>query len=289
MHDKVAVITGAASGLGLAYAKALASAGASVVINDYDSTVGASARNAAASIDPSGAKVIGLDGDVRDVRAMGAVVAAAVERFGGLDIVIANAGIDRLGYVHEMTYETWRSVVDVHIDGTFNVIHHAVPHLIKRRGGTILTSGSAGAFAPIARHLPYAAAKAALFGMNQVLATELGPHGITVNSIWPGLSRTHIVDDYAADAMAAGLMDEVGAEQFKNSAQPPENVTPLMLYLCSDGARHITGRTFSIMHGQLSSVSPPGQDLLATAATPLWTYAEIVDALGRDASPTDAR
>ncbi|MGE0878335.1 MAG: SDR family NAD(P)-dependent oxidoreductase [Acidimicrobiia bacterium] len=270
MEGKVAVVTGAASGLGLVYAKAFVAEGAYVAINDLSTSAAAAAL---------GARAIGVDGDVRDPDAMATLVDAAVRAFGGIDIVIANAGIDRLGYVHEMSYETWRSTVAVHIDGAFNVVHHAVPHLIARGGGTIVSSGSAGGFVPMARHLPYAAAKAALFGMNIVLATELAPYAINVNSIWPGLSRTHIVDDFADDALAAGIMDAAAVEAFKASAQPPENVVPLLLYLCSPAGRRITGRTLSIMHGHLAEMLPPAEGNHADAATERWTDEAMAEAM----------
>jgi 3-hydroxybutyrate dehydrogenase len=275
---KVAVVTGAASGLGLVFARALAADGATVVLNDWDPVQGATAETAAAAIRSDGGTAIGVDADVRDFGAMKRLVDTAVEHCGGIDIVIANAGIDRLAPVHDMTLETWRAVTGVHVDGTFNVVHHAVPHLVARGSGTILTTGSAGAFVPMPRHLPYAAAKAALFGMNLVLAAELQPHDINVNSIWPGLARTSIVDDFAEDARVAGIMDEAQIEQFKASAQPPENVAPLVLHLCSAAGHHITGHTFSIMGDRLALVPPPSETEPVTTTSSRWTVAAVAAA-----------
>jgi NAD(P)-dependent dehydrogenase (short-subunit alcohol dehydrogenase family) len=269
LAGKVALVTGAAGGLGRAFSSALEDEGAVVAGLDLPGT--ASEHHA----------------DVRDFDEVGAVVEAVVQRHGRLDIVVSNAGIERLGFIHELSPSDWRDTLDVHVVGAFNVLRHTTPLLRDQRSGSVIVIGSAGAFTATVRHSPYGAAKAALFSIAYKASLDLQPHGVTVNCVWPGLARTGLVEHFAEDWRSSGLMSPTEYEDFLARAEPPEHIAPLVVFLASDEARTITGRTFSISGGQVRLVPLPQPGPAATASGEAWTVDELAAKLP-ELLPTDA-
>jgi len=187
LEGKVAVVTGAGSGVGRAYAHALAAEGAKVIVNDFAAS---SAEQVVSEISATGGFAQANGDDVSSFEASGRIIEQARNAFGSIDILIANAGIIRPGNMHEVTGDDWGKVLAVHANGTFNCYRHAVPHMIRQNSGTVITTGAK----PIDKHFPglgaYRAAKAAILVLTLNAAKELVGYKINVNSIMPGATAT---------------------------------------------------------------------------------------------------
>ncbi len=236
------IVTGAGQGLGRAHALALAEAGASVVVND----IGTAAHDVASTIRARGGTALPVLGDVADWRAAEQLVAAAVAEFGRLDALVNNAGIVRDRMLVSMTEEDWDAVMRVDLKGHFCPLRHAAVHwrAIAKRGEPVSarivnTSSGAGLLGSVGQG-NYAAAKAGVAALTQVAAAELGRYGITVNGIAPA-ARTPMTEQVFADAMRA---PEAGFD-----AMDPANVSPLVVWLCSERSGAVSGRMFEVEGG----------------------------------------
>jgi NAD(P)-dependent dehydrogenase (short-subunit alcohol dehydrogenase family) len=188
LRGKVALVTGAARGIGLETAKALGARGASVVLVDLDA---GAAERAAAQVDD--ARATGVGADVTDRAAMQRAVAGAVERFGGLDVVVANAGIaPRAATVRAMTPENFERVLDVNLNGVYRTVDAALPEIV-RRGGHVVVIASIYAFANGAGVAPYAMSKAGVEALGRSLRVELRPHGASASVAYFGWIDTQMV------------------------------------------------------------------------------------------------
>jgi NAD(P)-dependent dehydrogenase (short-subunit alcohol dehydrogenase family) len=181
-------------------------------------------------------------------------VAAALERFGHIDILFNNAGICAYGLTHELSEEAWDAMIDINLKGPWIVGKHIIPGMIDRRAGTIVNNSSIAGMRGMARLSHYAASKWGLTGLTKSWAIELAPYGIRVNSIHPTGVNTPMNDGLAALEGATPL--EI-AERSAGNLLPvpwiePEEVAEAVIYLCSDNARNITGTQFVIDAGLLS-------------------------------------
>ena len=205
LDGKVALVTGAARGIGFATARALAARGASVVIVDLDADA---AARAAADVHPT--KAIGLAADVTDRGALQRAVATTVDRFGGLDVVVANAGIvSRGATLHAMATESFERVLDVNLYGVYRTVDVALPEVV-RRGGHVVVIASVYAFVNGMGAIPYAISKAGVEQLGRALRVELVPHGASASVAYFGFIDTEMVhlgidDDPLADAMLDAL------------------------------------------------------------------------------------
>ena len=205
LDGKVALVTGAARGIGFATARALAARGASVVIVDLDA---GAAEGAAADVHPT--KALGLAADVTDRGAMQRAVATTVERFGGLDVVVANAGIvSRAASMHAMATESFERVLDVNLYGVYRTVDVALPEIV-RRGGHVVVIASIYAFLNGAGAIPYAISKAGVEQLGRALRVELVPHGASASVAYFGFIDTEMVhlgidQDPLADEMLDSL------------------------------------------------------------------------------------
>jgi 3-oxoacyl-[acyl-carrier protein] reductase len=242
---RVAVVTGAARGIGFGTASRFAEEGASVAILDLDE---AAASEAAAKLGP--AKAVGIACDVSDAASAEAAVERVVSELGGIHILVNNAGITRDNLLFKMTEEDWDLVLGVHLKGAFLMTKAAQKHFVEQKYGKILNLSSVSALGNRGQ-ANYSAAKMGVQGFTRTLGIELGPYGINANAIAPGFIATDMTD-----ATAARLKMDV--EEFRRlnaEANPvrrvgfPEDIAAAAAFLCSDEASYITGQTLYVDGG----------------------------------------
>lgn len=276
MDGKVALITGAARGLGRAFALRLAEEGADIIAVDACLQVGRTPYPSAAPVDlaETGKLVEALDrrviteqADVRDLGALQAVVARAVAEFGHLDVVCANAGIAGAGPGWELSEEDFQDVIDVNLTGVWKTLRATVPTLIEQGtgGAIVLTSSIAGLIAfPNLAH--YTAAKHGVTGLMRTFAVELAPYGIRVNSVHPASVSTDMIHNESIYALFTGLQGASREEATPGLAAmnalnvpwvEPADVSNAVLFLASDDARFITGTAQVIDAGAMQPFKIP--------------------------------
>jgi NAD(P)-dependent dehydrogenase (short-subunit alcohol dehydrogenase family) len=243
--NRVVIVTGAGRGIGRAHALAFGAAGARVVVNDLSAAV---AGEVAELIGPRA--VVNTD-DVGTWAGAQRLVDTAVSEFGGLDVLVNNAGIVRDRMIVSCGEDEWDEVVRVHLKGHFATLHHAAAHwrAVHKAGGAVSgrvinTSSGAGIFGSVGQ-ANYSAAKAGIASMTLVAAAELARYGITVNAIAPA-ARTRMTEATFGETMAA---PEDGFD-----AMAPENISPLVVWLGSEEAGDVTGRMFEVDGGRVCVV-----------------------------------
>ncbi len=255
LKGKTAIVTGSTSGIGLAYAKALAAEGAAVMINGFgDADAIERERANLASI--SGAEALYSDADMAKPVAIAAMVATCAERLGGPDIVISNAGIQHVSPVEDFPSEKWDAIIAINLSSTFHLMRAAVP-LMKAKGwGRIITTASAHSLVASPNKSAYVAAKHGVVGLTKAIALETAKCGITANCISPGYVWTPLVENQIPDTMRTrNLTREQVIDDVLLAAQPtkefvqPDQVAALALFLCRDEAAQITGANLSVDGG----------------------------------------
>lgn len=239
LDGQVAIVTGAAINTGKVIAKALASAGASVVVNYLTSAE--AAEDTVKEIEAEGGKAFAYGADVRDLDQVKAMVAETVSRFGGVDILINNANIRSYRPLMELTDQEWRNTLSTALDGPFHCIQSCVPHMIERGGGTIVNIGGGSGHSGVANRCHVSTAKAGIAGLTGGLAAELAPHNITVNCIVPG--RVDTAKKPTGDRNEHRT--NRGDSPMGRSAEP-EEIADLALYLCGDGCRYMSGQMLHV-------------------------------------------
>ena len=246
LTGKVALVTGASRGIGAAIAKRLASDGASVAVNYAGSQ--AAAETLVAEIVAAGGRAVALRADVSDPAAATALVAAAVEAFGGLDVVVNNAGITRDGLIVRMSDEDWDAVIRTNLTGVFNVTRAASKLLMKQRSGAIVNITSVVGLVGNAGQVNYAAAKAGVIGLTKSVARELAPRGVRVNAIAPGFIETDMTSDLP-DAARDGALGQIALKRFGSV----DEISAAVSFLAGDEAGYITGQTLAVDGGMTFS------------------------------------
>ena len=256
LKDKVAVVTGAASGLGKSIAVRFAAEGALVVITDRNE---GAIPAAVAEIEASGGHAAGYALDVTDREQLQAVMASIVEAHSRIDILVNNAGITRYRPFLTAMPEDWNAVLDVDLKGVFFCVQAAAPHMIGRASGKIVNISStlgtgttphntAGSPAGSAA---YAAAKAGVIMLTKTLARELGPHGINVNCVAPGTILTPLTSASRTPEQVAEHLAHRIKTVVLGRAGRPEDVAGATLFLASDDASYITGHTLTVDGGRI--------------------------------------
>jgi len=233
LAGEVAIVTGAGINTGAVIARTLAQEGAAVVVNYRRAEAGA--RATVAEIAAKGGKAIAVAGDVTNPADVARLVAAAVEAFGTVSILVNNANVRSYRALMDISHEEWRSTLATTLDGSFFCIQACVPLMRKLGRGTIVNTGGSSAHSGRPRRCHVAAAKAGLAGMTGALASELAPDNITVNCVVPGRIDTGRPETPAADRAAAHQGSPTG-----RSASPQE-IANLVRFLCGSECRFITG------------------------------------------------
>jgi NAD(P)-dependent dehydrogenase (short-subunit alcohol dehydrogenase family) len=253
LHGKVAIVTGAGSGIGRASALLFAAEGARVLAVDRQ------AEGLAGTGEEAQAR--GLDmrthpADVSDEEAVKGYVDAALEAFGGLDVVYANAGVSGgLVPLFEQSVEMWRDILTVNLIGPFLAIRNAAPHMVKQgRGSIVLTASVAGLRANAGGH-PYSASKAGVISLAQTAAQSLTGTGVRVNAICPGLIETSMTKPIFDFARQRGTEGKLGQLNPLRRAGRPEEIAATALFLASDDSSYANGQAF-VIDGGLSSSHP---------------------------------
>jgi len=245
LEGKVAIVTAAAgAGIGQAVARGFAEEGAQLLVTD------AHARRvqelAAAMSADFGREVPALEVDVRNSEQVRSMVDLALERFGQVDILFNNAGINKLAPVWEMDEETWRLVIDVNLTGTFNCTRAVLPHMIERKSGAIISMASvAGWMGSDGGEAHYCAAKAGIMAFTRAAAAEVGKHGVRVNAIAPGL----IYNEFLERIYPKDFFTQFAKRVPLGRVGEPPDVADLALFLASDMSRYITGEVICISGG----------------------------------------
>ena len=251
---RTVIVTGAARGLGRAYALAFAAEGANVVVNDIGTSLGGEGRDtsaadaAVAEIAAAGGRAVANYEDITDWDAARRIVEAAVANFGDLHVVVNNAGIVRDRMFVSATLDEWDATMHVHLRGHFCLSRHAVDHWrAKQKAGTnpdariINTTSGAGLQGSIAQ-AAYSTAKGGIAALTLVQAAELGRYGITANALAPS-ARTRMTEQAFADKMAT--------EGQTFDAMDPANIAPTVVWLGSAGSAHVTGCVFELEGGKI--------------------------------------
>jgi len=254
LKDKSAIITGAASGIGKDIALVFAREGAKVAIADLNKEA---AETTAVEIRNSGGNTMGVAMDVTDENAVNDGVAAVAARFGGVDILVSNAGIQIVHPLEEFTYAEWKKMLAIHVDGAFLTTKACLPLMYKAgRGGSVIYMGSVHSKEASMLKAPYVTAKHGLIGLAKVVAKEGAKHGVRANVICPGFVRTPLVDKQIPEqAKELGIPE---AEVIKNvmlketvdgEFTTVDDVAQVALFLASFPTNALTGQSIVVSHG----------------------------------------
>ncbi|HVZ01268.1 MAG TPA: 3-hydroxybutyrate dehydrogenase [Dongiaceae bacterium] len=254
LKDKVALITGAASGIGKEIAMVYAAEGARIAIADLNQ---AGADAAAAEIKAKGGQAIGVAMDVSDEKAVEQGTDLTASTFGAIDIVISNAGIQIVKPVHEFPFADWKKMLAIHLDGGFLITKAAMKHMYKdKRGGTIIYMGSVHSHEASKLKAPYVAAKHGLLGLARVVAKEGAEYNVRSHVICPGFVRTPLVDKQIPEqAKELGITEDqvIKNVMLKDTVDgvftTVDDVAQLALFLAAYPTAALTGQSFVVSHG----------------------------------------
>ena len=277
LDGKVAVVTGAGSGIGRTVALGLAAAGASVVVNDYGVSVdgrepsSGPAEAVVKEIETRGGRAVASAQSVATMAGGRAAIDAALKSFGDLHVLVCCAGILRERMIFNMSEEEWDAVIAVHLKGHFTVMQPATRHMREKRAGRIITFTSTAGLEGSPGQPNYSAAKEGIVGLTRSTALAMAKYGVTVNCISPT----------ADTRMTQRLPDERRGQ----AMAPPEAIAPVVTFLASERAAHVTGQVIGVRGNQVTLFSHPAPLRQLTGREP-WTaeaLAEVYDhALGQD-------
>ncbi len=246
LTDRVALVTGAARGIGRAIAEVYAEHGAHVAVADI---LLEGAQAVAGGITAGGRRAIALELDVTAPESVQQAIETTVAEFGRLDIMVNNAGIHRGHLIVDFPLDDWEAVVAVNMRGTFLCSQAAAKQMIEQgQGGCIINMSSASGKKPDPKGAAYCATKSAVIGFTRVLALELGEHGIRANAVLPGATDTKMLRDVVE--RVPGLMDELVARTTLDKIATPRDQANAFVFLASDLASHITGEQLVVAGGE---------------------------------------
>jgi 3-hydroxybutyrate dehydrogenase len=254
LQDKIAIVTGAASGIGRQIAATFAREGARVVIADLNRDA---AEAAAAELKAQGGEAMAVAADVTDEAQVNAAVASVVSAWGGVDVLVSNAGIQIVHPVEEFSYAEWKKMIAIHLDGAFLTTRACLPHMYASgRGGSVIYMGSVHSKEASVLKAPYVAAKHGLIGLAKVIAKEGGKHKVRANVICPGFVRTPLVDKQIPEqAKVLGISeDDVIKKVMLHTTVDGEfttvaDVADVALFFAAFPSNALTGQSLVVSHG----------------------------------------
>ncbi|OLP58064.1 3-hydroxybutyrate dehydrogenase [Xaviernesmea oryzae] len=254
LKDKVCIVTGAAGGIGRAIAARYVAEGAKVAIADLKAEDAVATAKALTEAGPG--EAIGVTMDVTQEAAVNEGVAAVVERFGRVDVLVANAGIQIVHKVEEFPFEDWKRMLSIHLDGAFLTTKACIPHMKAQGGGAVIYMGSVHSHEASPLKSAYVTAKHGLLGLARVVAKEGGAHGIRANVICPGFVRTPLVEKQIPEqAKTLGISEEevVNRVMLGNTVDTEfttlEDVAEVALFFAGFETNALTGQSLNVSHG----------------------------------------
>jgi 3-hydroxybutyrate dehydrogenase len=253
LADKVAVITGAASGIGKEIALVFAREGAKIVIADLNQ---AAADATAKEFDPSGKRAIGVGMDVANEDQVEAGIAQVINTFGAIDVLVSNAGIQIVAPLVDFEFAKWKKLLAIHLDGAFLTTRAVLRQMYKQNSGSIIYMGSVHSKEASVLKAPYVTAKHGLVGLAKVVAKEGAAHGVRANVICPGFVRTPLVDKQIPEqAKELGISEQeviknvMLKETVDGEFTTVDDVAETALFLASFGSNALTGQSIVVSHG----------------------------------------
>jgi len=284
LKGKVAIVTGAGRGLGRCYALDLAAEGAKVVVNDLGGAADGTgadrspADEVVAEIKKMGGEAVANYDTVATMEGGEWIIKTAIDSFGRLDILVNNAGILRDRMIFNMTEEEWDAVMAVHLKGHFTCTKFACTVFRQQRSGRIINTSSIAGLGNMGQ-ANYSAAKEGIVGFTRTVARDIGRYGVTCNVIRPNAAtRLTLTPELKAawEKRAAEGMAGAAGRPAVLELPPPEAVSPLVVFLCTDEAANINGRTFFVSGGEMSLNSEP-ENFRSIFKDGIWTVDEICD------------
>jgi 3-hydroxybutyrate dehydrogenase len=255
LKGKSAIVTGSTSGIGLAYAKALAAEGASVMINGFGDAAAIETERAALEA-TSGARALYDSADMTSPEQIEAMVARCHAELGGPDIIVNNAGIQHVAAIEDFPVDKYDAIIAINLSSAWHMMRAAVPYMKAAKWGRIISTASAHSLVASPFKSAYVAAKHGIAGLTKTVALELATHGVTVNCISPGYVWTPLVENQIPDTMKArGMTREQVINEVLLDSQPTkqfvtvDEVAALAVFLCGEAAKQITGANLSVDGG----------------------------------------
>jgi NAD(P)-dependent dehydrogenase (short-subunit alcohol dehydrogenase family) len=243
LPDRVAIVTGAARGIGLTVAKRMHAAGARIVIADIDE---AEAVKAAGTLDPNTGHVLGVATDIASAASVEAMVEATLEAYGRIDILVNNAGITGASKpLWELDFETWARVLDVNLNGVFRCCKAVIGHMRENARGSIVNVASIAGKEGNPNLIPYSSSKAGVIGLTKALAKEVATQGIRVNAVAPAVVETDILRQMTPETVKY-MLSKIPMNRFGTL----EEVAAVVHFLASDDASFVTGQTYDVSGGR---------------------------------------
>jgi 3-hydroxybutyrate dehydrogenase len=253
LKDKVAVVTGAASGIGQEIARSFSRAGATLAIVDIDAE---GARQTAAELEREGGQAIALAMDVAGEAQVDAGMAAVVEAFGRIDVLVSNAGIQIVAPLEDLTFADWKRLLAIHLDGAFLCTRAVLRQMYRQGSGSIIYMGSVHSKEASLFKAPYVTAKHGLMGLAKVVAKEGAEHGVRANVICPGFVRTPLVDKQILErakslgiSAEAVISDIMLKETVDGEFTTVQEVADAALFFASFESNALTGQSLVVSHG----------------------------------------
>ncbi|MDR4889535.1 SDR family oxidoreductase [Fredinandcohnia sp. QZ13] len=253
LENKVALITGAGSGIGKETAHLFAKEGATVIVADVNESGG---RETVSEIESNQGKALFIRTDVTDEISVNNMVAEVLAKYETIDILFNNAGISGVGELHNIELDVWKKVFDVNVTGVFLVSKAVVPVMMENRGGSIINMSSCIAEIGLANRASYAATKGAVLSLTKSMQVDYAPYNIRVNALMPGTIYTPFVEDYLSkDPNPEEAIEKIKGRQLSRELGSPTDVAYAALYLASDESKFMMGAPFMIDGGVINGKS----------------------------------